>query len=234
MSQAGFAIYSPGTLHPQIGDIDRLAVVVDKVERSGSAIPVSWDNIQNMAAAQLKEAGFTVADSNAGNTKTHRLISHVTLLEIDPNERFVFCCQTNVERLMCVPGYSDYVQEAAVWESATSLAASVAKDVNETISKTVASQVDSFIKARLAQAIKATEKQPGQKPADRFETPDQTKALNAASQVGKPEYVATKTSQVFHKSDCPMAARIAEKNKIAFTTRVEASQGRRPCKVCKP
>lgn len=49
------------------------------------------------------------------------------------------------------------------------------------------------------------------------------------------EYVASKNSKVFHKSDCRAAARISSENLIGFNSREEAvHSGRRPCKICKP
>jgi len=48
-------------------------------------------------------------------------------------------------------------------------------------------------------------------------------------------YVASKSSKVFHLLSCLMAERIAESNKIFFHTFKEAvDSGRRPCKVCDP
>ena len=51
----------------------------------------------------------------------------------------------------------------------------------------------------------------------------------------KQAYVASKSSKIFHRSDCPHAKRIAEEQKIYFSTPQQAiATGRRPCKTCKP
>lgn len=48
-------------------------------------------------------------------------------------------------------------------------------------------------------------------------------------------YVASKNSQVFHRSDCKSAAKISEKNLMRFGTRDEAIQaGKKPCAECRP
>jgi phosphatidylserine/phosphatidylglycerophosphate/cardiolipin synthase-like enzyme len=48
-------------------------------------------------------------------------------------------------------------------------------------------------------------------------------------------YVASKNSQVFHKSDCKSAAKISEKNVVKYATRDEAIQaGKKPCAECQP
>jgi len=59
-------------------------------------------------------------------------------------------------------------------------------------------------------------------------------ADSAGEQEEQP-YVASKRSQVFHKSSCEWAQRIGRDNKEYFSTYDEAAgTGRRPCKVCRP
>jgi hypothetical protein len=49
------------------------------------------------------------------------------------------------------------------------------------------------------------------------------------------QYIAAKSSKVYHRSTCPHAARIDAAKAVTFTTRDEAEKtGRRPCKTCKP
>ncbi len=50
-----------------------------------------------------------------------------------------------------------------------------------------------------------------------------------------PYYVGNKRSYVFHRPDCPYAAKVPEKNKITFKNRLDAIKiGYTPCKRCKP
>ncbi len=49
------------------------------------------------------------------------------------------------------------------------------------------------------------------------------------------KYVASRTSKVFHRTDCKWAKRISPKNFMGFKTREEAIRsGRRPCRSCGP
>jgi hypothetical protein len=49
------------------------------------------------------------------------------------------------------------------------------------------------------------------------------------------EYVSSARSQVFHKADCPAAAKISPGNLVHYATRDEAIRaGKRPCKECNP
>ena len=49
------------------------------------------------------------------------------------------------------------------------------------------------------------------------------------------EYVASKTSKVFHRPSCRYVKRIKREKLIGFNSREEAGRsGRKPCKICKP
>jgi hypothetical protein len=47
-------------------------------------------------------------------------------------------------------------------------------------------------------------------------------------------YVASKRSRKFHKADCKGAADIKAENKVFFSSRAEAAEGREPAGDCKP
>lgn len=48
-------------------------------------------------------------------------------------------------------------------------------------------------------------------------------------------FVASKSSKIFHRNDCPHCQRISDDKKVYFSTRDQAiASGRRPCKTCKP
>lgn len=57
---------------------------------------------------------------------------------------------------------------------------------------------------------------------------------SAANPPHSQRYVASKSSRIFHRADCPHAKRIAEEKKIYFHSREQAAAGRRPCKACNP
>ncbi len=51
----------------------------------------------------------------------------------------------------------------------------------------------------------------------------------------EPYYVGNKRSYVFHKPSCPLVARVPEKSKIIFRTRIDPIRiGYVPCKKCMP
>ncbi|HOK95203.1 MAG TPA: Ada metal-binding domain-containing protein [Anaerohalosphaeraceae bacterium] len=57
----------------------------------------------------------------------------------------------------------------------------------------------------------------------------------SASQPSPAGYIATKTSKVFHRADCPHIKRLDASKTVVFPTRQNAAaSGRRPCKTCNP
>jgi hypothetical protein len=72
------------------------------------------------------------------------------------------------------------------------------------------------------------------KTVDAKESLAETERLKSAPT--KPvEYLSSARSQVFHKADCPAAAKISPGNLVHYATRDEAIRaGKRPCKECNP
>lgn len=55
------------------------------------------------------------------------------------------------------------------------------------------------------------------------------------AQPAQRNYVAAKSSKVFHRTTCRFVAKIHPQNMVWYSTAAEASaDGHRPCKVCKP
>ncbi len=55
------------------------------------------------------------------------------------------------------------------------------------------------------------------------------------SVAGKYEFIGSKSSDVFHKSDCRSTSSISSENLVSYKTREEAVKaGKRPCKWCNP
>lgn len=67
--------------------------------------------------------------------------------------------------------------------------------------------------------------------------PAEGKPAAASTDAAAPQVllVASQRSRVFHRSDCPHAARISEKNRVTYKSISEASaDGKRPCVSCQP
>ncbi len=63
----------------------------------------------------------------------------------------------------------------------------------------------------------------------------QPQADTTGGKTDKVQYVGSKNSKVFHRSDCPHAKRISPKNLVHYKSAEDARrQGKRPCRACKP
>jgi len=62
------------------------------------------------------------------------------------------------------------------------------------------------------------------------------KVFPKESDVDRPgHFVASRTSNIFHRADCPHVNRIKPGNRVSFQQLKEAqATGRSPCKLCKP
>jgi hypothetical protein len=98
------------------------------------------------------------------------------------------------------------------------------ENVTEEIANLVSEQVDFFIHAYQAA------NPPGQKTI--LEEPAE---LNDESLIAENRYVASKSSNVFHRPNCRWAKNISPDNLVEYKNRDEAIKaGKRPCKSCRP
>ena len=64
---------------------------------------------------------------------------------------------------------------------------------------------------------------------------DETKQQQVTQSQPALAFIASKSSKIFHTSNCRSARSISDANKVIFATRQEAiDSGRRPCKSCTP
>jgi len=108
--------------------------------------------------------------------------------------------------------------------SAAMLAANLIVGAWECAGRTALGHPDS---PKAATAAVALEAKPAEAPQDK---PD------AAEKAGsKVEYVGSRNSGVFHRSDCPHVKRISPSNLVHYESAEDAKrQGKRPCHVCLP
>lgn len=91
---------------------------------------------------------------------------------------------------------------------------------------------DLLIEKKLAQ--KVIEVSQPKNPASNAPPQNQTRT-NSAPAAADAQYIASKSSKIYHRSTCTHAKRMDTSKSVTFTTRDAAeSTGRRPCKTCKP
>lgn len=75
---------------------------------------------------------------------------------------------------------------------------------------------------------------PSTTPQQKTETVNETQVNKSAEQI-RGNYIASKSSKVFHRETCSHVKRMDKSKAVSFQTRNDAEKtGRRPCKMCKP
>jgi micrococcal nuclease len=65
--------------------------------------------------------------------------------------------------------------------------------------------------------------------------PEKQDETDVNSAVSEHKYVASKSSNVFHKPECRWAKKISAQNLVTYKSKEEAIKaGKRPCKTCNP
>jgi hypothetical protein len=107
-----------------------------------------------------------------------------------------------------------------------------ADHLSDQVTRTVMDQTEAFISCYLAANPKTIPPADANQPAEASIQPDKSAPQTAAA---KFQYVGSKKSKVFHKSDCRWVGKITPENLVGYSSRENAIKtGKKPCKRCKP
>jgi methylphosphotriester-DNA--protein-cysteine methyltransferase len=105
-----------------------------------------------------------------------------------------------------------------------------AENMPAKITDLVLEQVDDFINI-----YKATNLTGQQLSDESINVTDSSVATEKQTDVAEYKYIASNSSNIFHKPDCRWAQNISKRNLVTYKTREEAIKaGKRPCKTCNP
>ena len=191
------------------------------------------DEQKQKMAEVLERRGVSAKNLRVYSAKVPELIVRVSVLRGEGAGPCVYHIQTSFAREVYLRSQRSS-QKAEIWRIDVPIVIADANGCEAAIETGALGQVDAFVAE-----WKRANVQKG--PADREgpatdQTPAATEKLNdETGQKVEYEYVASKNSKVFHKSDCRAAARISSENLVGFSNRDEAiNSGRRPCKMCNP
>ncbi|MEN6333705.1 MAG: hypothetical protein ABFE01_05550 [Phycisphaerales bacterium] len=217
---------------PVLADVNQLEVVLATRENPGVEQLIDVVKLKAQVWQKLRDAGVRPLEENSESTQ--RLLVHVEGIEMPDCGKYVYRVQTALCRLVIVPGQENRRVQVEVWRVRPVLAAADKAQAGGAICAAVLSQAEFFTAARkaarsLPDATKNAAKDPLVKSVVNQMTPQ------AAGSESAYPFVASKSGNVFHRSDCRWAQNISGDNRIGYKTREEAIQaGKRPCKSCKP
>ena len=174
---------------------------------------------------------LSLADSNLHLSK---LRIDIESLELEEPKQCVFRIQTSLATKVYLTKPSKLLIEADFWKSESVMQAVLFEDMPLRVTDVVLVQVDTFI-----QAYKSANP-PGEElsVADSdivIRVPEEQAESNLNIKTAEHNYVASRSSEVFHKYDCRWAQNISQENLVIYSNREEAiNAGKRPCKTCNP
>ncbi len=223
-----------GRAHPVLAGIKGLHVDI--------AMPEAWAKKYGLALKDLKSK-IEIKLTLRGIAQIPRMYKgrfitspelriDIYVLRLDNSQQHVFRVQTSLARSVHLAIQPKLGFQADVWKAKAAMQAVSADEIPTTITKVVLEQVDSFIADyRIANP-------PGKQSADVNDiaiVPTKPVKPIVGTVVAEHEFVASKNSKVFHKSNCSSAKRIKPGNLVTYGTRGKATEaGKRPCKICKP
>jgi hypothetical protein len=224
-------------LHPAFAGIDQLYLVVLQYSGWPDKDDASLKELEANIKEKLRRAGIKLDIPTAANILTiPELRIYINSLKLEDSQQCVFQIRTALARAVCLKDEQNPVFKADIWQSIPSIQAAPAEKMSAELSDAVLEQVEGFI--NIYKATNPT----GTKPSD-TDTNETALLTNPAEQIGKEvnstaleySYVASKSSNIFHKPDCRWAQNISKENLITYKSREEAMKaGKRSCKTCNP
>jgi hypothetical protein len=221
--------------HPALVGIDGLHAVLFRSGADPNADGLDWTQLRTDVTSRLAQANIKlIAGPADGFMDMPELRVSVNLLKLGDLRQYVFRIQTSVARPVCLRSQEGTVFKAELWRLKPTFEAVSGADMPARITEVVLGQIGAFIRAYKTA-------NPQSVPA--LDMPGTDSSAIAQGQAGPTPsappagygYVASDSSDVFHKPGCRWAQNISPENLVIYQTREQAIRaGKRPCKWCKP
>jgi hypothetical protein len=223
--------------HPALDGIDKLHVAVLQYgAKPGKDVP-AWKQLETDVKEKLRRAGIELDTPTAENIlNIPELRIYVSTLSLEDSQQRVFHIRTALARAVCLKDELNPVFKAEIWQAAPVMQSISAENMPAKVTDVVMEQVEGFINA-----YKVTNPA-GTKPSDAginktglSKIPENQDETDVNSAAAEHKYVASKSSNIFHKPECRWAKNISDHNLVSYKSKDEAIKaGKRPCKTCNP
>lgn len=219
---------------PILADVNQITVVLGTGETPGVERLIDAAKLKAQVSQNLRGGGISPIERDTETAQ--RLVVHVEGIEVPGGDTYVYRVQTALDRLVTVPGQGNRRIRVEVWRVRPVMAVAAKPQAGEAISAAVLVQAGAFAGAcEAARSLAATGKDTGK---EAVVVAALSQAQSTPQALGAPTthaFIASKSSEVFHRPDCRWAQNISGDNLIGYKTREEAVEsGKRPCKSCKP
>lgn len=212
------------------------AVTVDiGCSQDGKEAGLAEEDLTGAIKEQLQQAGIKVMPRNLWGKVPGRcrLKAIVQVYKASDPETFIYNVRLYFIQTAALARSPEITVDATTWEL-TWLAHGSKERLVKVIPENLDIMVEAFIKD-----YRAANPQPGEPSAadtnDSGTPSSELPAADKGSDVATGKFVASRSSDVFHKPDCRWAKNISPANLVTYQNKDEAAKdGKRPCKWCKP
>jgi hypothetical protein len=214
--------------HPAFSEIDTLHVLLLQYGSKQDKDVHFYKQLEEDVKERLHRAGVKLDTPTAKNILSiSELRIYISTLGLEDSQQDVFHIRTTLARAVCLKDKQNPVFKSNIWQTIPVMQTVSAENMPEKITNVVLEQIDGFI-----ETYKATNTASEQLTDESInETESFEKQINADEH----KYVASNSSDIFHKPDCRWAQNISQNNLVTYKSREEAIKaGKRPCKTCNP
>jgi hypothetical protein len=217
--------------HPAFSGIDALHVLHIQYGSKQDKDKQFYKQLEEDVKERLRRAGIKLVTPAANNILSiSELRIYINTLGIEDSQQHVFHIRTTLARAVRLKDKQNPVFKSDIWQTIPVMQTVTAENMPAEITDVVLEQVDSFIRI-----YKAT-KQPGKQfPDESINETGSSVSPEKQIDAAKQKYVASKSSDIFHKPECRWAQNISQRNLVTYESREEAIKaGKKPCKTCNP
>ena len=225
-----------GRPHPALVGIDEFHAILLRSGADPSADGLDWTQLKTDITGELNHAKIKLIAGPADDiVHTPELRVYINLLKLTDSKQYIFRIQTSVARSVCLKAQDHPVFKADLWTLNPIFEAVSVDDMPARITEVVLEQIKAFIRAyQIANFSGHPLADSGMNEAGSAASGNPTETDTRSPTAGH-GYVASSSSDIFHKSDCQWAKNISPENLVIYPSREHALKaGKRPCKWCKP
>ena len=225
-----------GRSHPALVGIEGFRAVLFRSGADPSADGLDWTQLKADVTDKLNQAKIKLVTGMAdGMENIPELRVYVNLLKLEDSKQYVFRIQTSVARPVCLKAQESPVFKADLWTLNPTFEAVSTDEMPVRITEVVLGQINAFIRAYCIASPQSHSLTDSRKSETGSKASQNQSATETKSPSAGHGYVASNSSDIFHKRDCRWAKNISPENLVTFESREQAVQaGKRSCKWCKP
>ena len=218
-----------GNHHLSLTDVDQLYVQVITTYMIPKIADLSREEIRLKIEQKLREQGINYVQPKPSPMPSLRV--KIALLQIPDTQRYVFHIHTSLARMMTLKTKQKINLKVNVWQTNPVMQIAPIENIPAKVTEAALEQIDAFVQAYTATNPPGAAMS-GTNPSAVSAKETETDVKPAAAEY---KYIASKSSDIFHRPECRWAKNISPENLVTYKNRDEAKNaGKRPCKTCNP